>query len=276
MRTIGRRSVLRGLGHTATFSSLAAALPSLARAAQPAAAAAAPQKICLAMLYPSGEGLSFDADGFRDRHLALLKKSYGASIERVELRVSPPPPTPPPVVEGQPAPPMPAPQPVLAAVSLWIGNVSQFIQASQASAKTVAADMANITKSAPMVQFDVLEGQGGAAAGSVLGGTTVVSSYFFAKEGGTIDSAFFGKTYLPKVVAAYGPEALQRAEVWRGELAQGGGKPLIASALHLYVKDTAAYDAANGTEAVQALGSEAAANSTLTPVNLVMSVHATG
>lgn len=276
MRTIGRRSVLRGLGQTATFSSLAAALPSLSRAAQPAAAAAAPQKICLAMLYPSGDGLTFDADGFRDRHLALLKKSYGSSIERVELRVSPPPPTPPPVAEGQPAPPMPAPQPVLAAVSLWIGNVSEFIQKSQAAAKTVAADMANITKSAPMVQFDVLEGQGGAAAGSVLGGTTVVSSYFFAKEGGAVDSAFFGKTYLPKLVAAYGPEALQRAEVWRGELAQGGGKPLIATALHLYVKNVDAFEAANVTDGVKALGTEAAANSTLTPVNLVMSVHATG
>ncbi|MDQ2641059.1 MAG: hypothetical protein M3Y79_10845 [Pseudomonadota bacterium] len=276
MRTIGRRSVLRGLGHTATFGSLAAALPSLARAAQPAAAAAAPQKICLAMLYPSGEGLSFDADGFRDRHLALLKKSYGTAIERVELRVSPPPPTPPPVAEGETAPPMPAPQPVLAAVSLWIGNVGEFIQRSQASAKTVAADMANITKSAPMVQFDVLEGQGGVAAGSVLGGTTVVSSYFFAKEGGTIDAAVFGKTYLPKVVAAYGPEALQRAEVWRGELAQGGGKPLIASALHLYVKDSTAFDTASNSEAVKALGTEAATISTLAPVNLVMSVHATG
>lgn len=275
MRTIGRRSVLRGLGHATTFGSLAAALPSLARAAQPAAAAAAPQKICLAMLYPSGEGLSFDADGFRDRHLALLKNSYGSSIERVELRVSPPPPAPPPVAEGQPAPPMPAPQPVLAAVSLWIGNVSQFIQRSQAAAKTVAADMANITKSAPMVQFDVLEGQGGAAAGSVLGGTTVVSSYFFAKEGGTIDAAYFGKTYLPKMVEAFGP-ALQRAEVWRGELAQGGGKPLIASALHLYVQDANAFDAARGTDALKALDTEAAANSTLTPVNLVMSVHATG
>lgn len=276
MRTIGRRSVLRGLGHTATFGSLAAALPGLARAAQPAAAAAAPQKICLSMLYPSGEGLTFDADGFRDRHLAILKNAYGTSVERIELRLSPPPPAPPPAVEGEPPPPMPAPQPVLAAVSIWIANVSEFIQRSQASAKNVAADMANITKSAPMVQFDVLEGQGGGTAGSVIGGTTVISSYFFAKEGGSIDAAFFGKTYLPKVVAAYGPEALQRAEVWRGELAQGGGKPLIASALHFYVKDADAFDAARANEALLALDAEAAANSTLAPVNLIMTVHATG
>lgn len=272
---IGRRSVLRGLGHTATFGSLAAALPALGQAAQQAAAAPAPQKICLSMLYPSGEGLAFDADGFRDRHLAVLKNAYGPSVERVELRVAPPPPPPPPVVEGQAAPPSPPTPPLLAAVSLWIGNVSEFIKRSQASAKAVAADMANVTRSAPMVQFDVLEGQGGDAAGSVLGGTTVVSSYFFAKEGGTIDAAYFGKTYLPKLVAAYGPAALQRVEAWRGELAQGGGKPLVATALHLYIKDIAAFDAAIGTDGVKALGADAAANSTLTPVTLVMAVHAT-
>lgn len=276
MRTIGRRSVLRGLGHTATFGSLAAALPSLARAAQPAAAAAAPQKICLSMLYPYEKGLTFDADGFRDRHLAILKNAYGPSIERIELRVSPPTPDPLPAVEGEPPPPVPEPQPVLAAVNVWISNVSEYIKRAQASAKEVAADMANITRSAPMVQFDVLEGQGGSAAGSVIGGTTVLSSYFFAKEGSSVDAAWFGKTYLPKLVEAYGPEALQRAEVWRGELAQGGGNPLIAGVLHLYVKDVDAFGAANATEAVQALGTEAAEKSTLTPVNLIMTVHATG
>lgn len=228
------------------------------------------------MLYPSGDGLSFDADGFRNRHLAILKNAYGNAVERIELRVSPPLPEPPPPVEGEEPLPMPKPQPVLAAVSIWIANVNDFIQRTQASAKDVAADMANITKSAPMVQFDILEGQGGAGANAVIGGTTVLSSYFFAKEGSSIDAAWFGKTYLPKVVAAYGPQALQRAEVWRGELAQGGGKPLIASALHFYVKNAEAFDAARTNEALRALDTEAQAKSTLVPVNLIMTVHATG
>ncbi|HUG73363.1 MAG TPA: hypothetical protein VMK82_08080, partial [Steroidobacteraceae bacterium] len=209
---IGRRRILQGLGHTAAFSTLAAALPRAVRAGQ--AAAAAPQKVCMSMLYPAGEGLTFDADAFRDRHIAMLKSSYGPSVERIELRLAPPPPPPPPppqeVAEGEVAPPMPRPPPVLAAVSLYLGSISEFVKRAQTSAKAVAADMATITKSAPMVQYDVVEGQIGDPAASVLGGTTVLSNYFFATEGGTWNAEYFGKDFPTKVMAAYGPAAIQR------------------------------------------------------------------
>jgi hypothetical protein len=229
------------------------------------------------MIYPSGEGYTFDADAYRDRHVALLKKVYGPALERVELRVALPPPPPPAVAEGEPAPPPPPTPPVLAATSMWLGDLGEFIKRAQASAKEIATDMATITKSPPMVQFDVLEGQAGDAARTVIGGSTVVSSYFFAKEGATWDAAYFGQTYLPKLVEAYGAAAIQRGEVSRGELAQGGGKPLVAGAIHLYLKDLAAYDAAVATagEAVKALGTEAQQHSTINPVTIVMSVHTT-
>lgn len=274
---IGRRTVLLGMGQAATFGSLMAALPALSRAAD----APAPQKICLTMLYPSGEGLNFDADAFRDRHVATLKRAYGAAVERVELRVAPPPPplpAPPPVAEGEeppPPPPVPPAPPLLASVSMWLGSISEFIQRAQTSSRELAADMATITNSAPMVQFDVLEGQAGSPANSVIGGSTVLSSYFFAKDAGTWDAEYFGKTYLPKLLAGYGPEAIQRAEVSRGELAQGGGDPLVTGAIHVYLKDVMAYDAALGNEAVQALAAEALQYTTLNPVTLLMTVHTT-
>lgn len=270
---IARRSVLQGLGQVATLGSLAAALPRAAWSAQ-----AAPMKVCLSMMYPAGEGLAFDADAFRDRHVALLKSTYGPAVERIELRVALPPPAPPPPAEGEPAlPPPPAP-PVLAAVSMWLGDLGEFIKRAQASSKTLAADMATITRSAPMVQFDVLEGQAGEAPRSVIGGSTVISSYYFAKEGGTWDAPYFGQTYVPKLLEAYGAAAIQRGEVLRGELAQGGGKPLIAGATHLYLKDLAAlaaFDAAAGSEAVKALATDVQQHTTINPVNIVMTVHAT-
>jgi len=268
---IARRSILLGLGQAVTLGGLVAALPRAARSAQ----AAAPIKVCLSMIYPSGEGYTFDADAFRDRHVALLKKVYGPALERVELRVALPPPPPAPVAEGEPAPPPPPAPPVLAATSMWLGDLGEFIKRAQASAKEIATDMATITKSPPMVQFDVLEGQAGEAARTVIGGSTVVSSYFFAKEGATWDAAYFGQTYLPKLLEAYGATAIQRGEVARGELAQGGGKPLVAGAIHLYLKDIAAFDAAGANEAVRALGAEAQQHSTINPVTIVMSVHTT-
>lgn len=280
-KTIARRAVLTSLGQVATFGSLAAALPSLARAAEQAAAASAPMKVCLTMLYPAGEGLTFDTAGFRDRHLIILRNIYGPSVTRVELRtpVPPPaPPAPPPVAEGEEAPPAPPPPPappLLAAVSLWLGSdLGDFIKRAQTGARIVSNDMANITRSAPIVQYDVIEGQAGEAPNSVLGGSTVVSNYFFDKEDGTWNAEFFGKAYLEKLTAAYGP-ALQRVEVQRGELAQGGGKPLVKGAIHLYVKDLAAYDAAVASEAAVALGAEAQQNSSLNPVTLLMNVVAT-
>lgn len=273
--SVARRTVILGLGQTAALGGLLAALPRAATGAE-----AAPMKVCLSMLYPSGEGLAFDADAFRDRHIPLLRKLYGPAVERIELRVAPPappPPAPPPVAEGEeapPAPPAPPVPPLLAAVSMWLGDLSEFIKRAQTATREISADMANITKSAPMVQFDVLEGQAGSAATSVIGGSTVISSYFFAKDDGTWDKEYFGKTYAPRLMEAYGP-ALQRVEVSRGELAQGGGKPLVAGALHLYIKDVVAFDEAVRSEAVTSLGADAQQHSTINPVTLVMTVYTT-
>src|SRR5690606_10013043 len=239
-------------------------------------------KVCLTMLYPSGEGLSFDAEAFRTRHVAALKNAYGPAVERVELRVAPlvpppPPPPPPPVAEGEEPPPPPAPPvpPVLAAVNIWLGDIGEFIKRANESSRALAADMATITRSAPMVQYDVIEGQVGDAASSVIGGGTVVSNYFFAPQGEAAaeakwDAEYFGKTYLPKMLETYGATAIQRAEVARGELAQGGGKPLVLGAIHVYVKDPVAYDTALASEAAQALGAEAQQHSTVNPVTLLM------
>jgi hypothetical protein len=232
------------------------------------------------MIYPSGEGLTFDADAFRDRHVALLKNAYGPAVERIELRVAPPPPPPPPAVEGQPAPPAPPGPPVLASVSLWLGSIGEFVKRNQASAKAIAADMATITKSAPMVQFDTIEGQAGDAASSVIGGSTVVSEFYFAQEGGTWNAEWFGKTYLPKLLEAYGPAAIQRLEVAKGAQGLGDAKPLVAGTVNIYIKDATAFDTAvaseAGSAALKALATEALQNTSLNPIRIVMAVHATG
>src|SRR5262245_19471129 len=104
---ISRRAVLGGIGQSAAIGSLAAVLPRYLAAAEAAAAAAPPAAApaasapatptyCLTMLYPSGKDkdgqvLTFDCDGFRDRHLLTLKGAYGDSVERIEMRLAPPP-----------------------------------------------------------------------------------------------------------------------------------------------------------------------------------------
>ena len=280
MRTgISRRGLLRGIAHSAAISSLAAALPRHVRAAgaaTPAAAAPARTTYCMSMLYPSGEGLTFDGDKFRDQHIPLLKSAYGEGMQRVELRVAPPPPAP---AEGAPPPPAP---PLLAAVSIWLGNVDKFIAGQSAHAREMAADMGMITKSAPMVQFDNVVADLGGARDSVMVDALCLSLMFPVKDladnkgAATWDSKGFATDYLPKLYAAFGPEAIRRIEVDQGATAVGGGKLLMLGAVNTYIADEAKYAAAAGGDAAKQLGAMETTYYNAPPFPSLMRVHAIG
>ncbi len=269
---ISRRAVLGGIGHSAALASLAAALPAHLLAAQaaktaPAAKAPAapppPQNIVLSMLYPAGEGLVFDADGFRDRHIGVLKAAYAGGLERIELRV------PPPQVEGRP------PNPVIAAVNMYISDFNKFATGANTHAKEVAASMATITKSAPLAQFDSIIASVGAGRETVLASSTCVSYWLEAKEGATWNSKGFAETYIPKLAAAYGP-SVRRIEVAEGVQSANGSKPLLLGAVNLYIADDTGYDAAVTSEAVKLVSAEAAQYFTVPPIQTLMLVHAVG
>lgn len=274
---ISRRAVLNGIGQSAALGSLAALLPTHLLAAQPAAPAtkpapagakpaAAPKAplppIYLNMLYPAGEGLAFDADGFRDRHIGVLKTAYAGGVGRIELRV-------PPVIEGRPA------GPVLAAVSMHITDFTKFAAGANTHAKDVSASMASITKSAPIAQFDEVLATAGAAADTVLTSSNCVSYWFEAKEGATWNAKGFAEAHLAKLAAAYGP-SVRRIEVSNGVQSANGSKPLMLGALNLYIADEAGYDAAATSEAVKLAGTESAQYFTVAPIQTLMVVHAVG
>jgi hypothetical protein len=278
---ISRRAVLNGIGQSAALGSLAAVLPAELLAAQaatatkpaastkPAAAAKPaapppPQDIVLLMLYPAGEGLTFDANGFRDRHMAVLKTAYAGGVERIELRVPPPP------VEGA------TPSPILAAVSMWISDFTKFAAGANAHAKEVSASMATITRSAPIAQFDSVVAGLGAERASVLAETRCLSTFFEAKEGATWDVKGFAKDYLPKLVAAFGPEAVQRAEIVEGVQATNGSKPLMLGTMNLYVANPEKFVEASASEAVKLLAPEEAKYYSVRPIQTLMQVHAVG
>lgn len=269
---ISRRRVLGGIGQTAALGSLAAMLPAHVFGAQAAAKApagkapaapAAPQNICLSMLYPAGEGLTFDADAFRDRHVGVLKTAYAGGVGRIELRVPPAP------VEGM------KPGPVVAAVSIYITDFNKFAAGANAHAKDVAASMASITKSAPLAQFDEVIASAGAAADTVVISSNCVSYWFEAKEGATFNAKGLAETHLPKMLAAYGP-AVRRIEVANGVQSASGSKPLMLGGINLYIADEAGYDAAIASEAVKQVGVEAAQFFSVAPIQTLLVVHAVG
>ena len=267
---ISRRALLRGIGQSAALGTLAASLPRHLLAADAAATApataAAPAKttICLSMLYPSGEGLIFDGDKFRDQHIPLLKSAYGEGMQRAELRLSPPP------AEGAPPPAL------LAAVSIWLGDVNKFVAGANAHSREVAADMAAITQSAPMVQFDKVIASLGGERDAVAVGTSCSSMYFPVKEGATWDSKGFSATYLPQLLEAFGPTAVQRIEADEGAAGQGNAKPLMLGSVHIYIADAGTFAQVAGTDTFKQVDAEAGKYYSSPPFPSAMRVHAIG
>lgn len=286
MTGISRRTVMRGIGQSAAFGSLAAVLPrylaaaeAAAAAAPPAAAPAAPvvavapatTSYCLTMMYPSGKDLKFDADAFRDRHMLTLKGAYGDSVERIELRVSPPVPAP---AEGASAPP---PPPLLATVNMWIRDTKKYQENLAAHNAEVTADMATITNSQPFGQLDQVVAWLGEARDTVVVDSTCLSLYFQAKEvkdkgAATFDEKGYANIYLPKLFQAVGPEAIQRIEVMKGATA----KVAMLGSVHLYIGDEKKFEEGFTSEAVKQIEAESAKYFNSPPFQAFMFVRAAG
>jgi hypothetical protein len=265
MKNFTRRDLLCHAGQVAAFGALAAALPVRSGAAQQSGEESA---ICLTMIYPNGKKAKFDADRYRDMHLPLIRGVYGDSVERIELRVAPPPPR---TQQGRfPAPP----SAFLAAVSIWIRDVEQFGKHTAAQGQQIQSDLQKVSEITPIVQYDQTIALMGEARADIPVGADCFSTYFPSKEGGRWDSKYYVEKYLPKVVETYGKSALRRIEVGRGTAGQSGAKAVMVSASHLYIRDRAAFDAA-GMKAMS-LFQETANYTDIMGRFVFMKVHAAG
>jgi uncharacterized protein (TIGR02118 family) len=85
------------------------------------------------VLYPSGEGITFDHDYYRDRHIPMVKEAWG--IERVEIDTG---------ING----------PYLAAAHIFFESMDA-LQGAMAAPGTaeVMADLTNYTNAQPVMQI---------------------------------------------------------------------------------------------------------------------------
>jgi hypothetical protein len=212
------------------------------------------------MIYRPAEGAAFNADIFRDTHLPLMKRVYGNSVERIELRL------PMPVAEG-------APQPqIIATVNTWFKDVAEFAKRNTAGAKEVAASIAGVS-TAPMIgQVDQVLSVRGDDRLAVPVDSLVLSTYFPAKEGATIDAKYFAETFFPKMAELYGAAAIRRIEVTAGAAGSAGGKPMVLNSAHIYIRDEAAYDEASGKAGAE-LGAEMVKYTNIQPISTLTRVH---
>jgi hypothetical protein len=266
---ISRRAVMNGIGQSATLGALTAALPAQLRAAAatapapaaaPAAAAPAAPAVtyCLTRIYRPAEGVTFDGDAFRNRQLPEMIKAYGKTAERIELRM------PTPVAEGRPAPQ------IIATVNIWFRDVAGFVARNTAASKELTAGMEKITKALANEQVDQVLTSLGDQRNDVPLDSFCYSTYFPAREGGTMDVKYFAETFYPKFAATYGTEAIRRIEVTSGAMA----KSTVVGSTHVYIRDEVAYDAA--AQKSPELFAELVPYTNIAPLQTLTKVHAAG
>lgn len=237
-KRVTRRDVVKGGGSVVTFGMLAATfgatLPAGVRAAE-----AANGKTCLTILYPAGEGKTFNADYYRDHHLTTIMKLYGKSIERMELRKVNAPPAPP---AGGNAPPPPR---YAAAINIWVTDLDAFTANNQKHGKTLTDDVPNFTNTQPSIQFDRIHGEMGAARSAPKIGDTCLTILYPNSDGVRWDVDYYRTGHMPLIMRLYGEKAIKRFELRKGENGMApGSKAEFIGSVNIYIASQAEFDAA--------------------------------
>jgi uncharacterized protein (TIGR02118 family) len=253
-----RRDVIKG-GATVTLGMLAAtfgaALPRGARAAQ-----SAKDVDCMTILYPAGQGLKFDADYYRDKHLTLIMKLYGKSIERFELRKVP-------VAAAG------APQPAYAAaVNIWVADLAAFQANNDKHGKTLIDDVPNFTNAMPSIQFDRVHGMAGSSRNAMKLGDTCLTILYPNGDGVRWDVEKYRAGHMPLIMKLYGANAIKRFELRKGDSGQTGGPPKYIGTVNIYVANQQAFDAA-GKQHGQTLRDDVANFSSVMPEAFPTVIH---
>lgn len=223
-----RRDVLKNSGAALTFGLIAGtcgtALPN----------AVSNRASALTILYPGGP---FDFDYYRREHLKTMRRVYGASLERIELRRVVPPPTPPGMLVSPPA--------FSAAVNFWISNLGTFLANHQKQGGALGGDAAPFTSATPIVQLDTFQGALGAARSVPRIGERCLMFLFPNGAGVRWDADVYRTKHMPLIMQLYGEKAIRRFEVRSGERgATPGSKPSYLGLVNIYVADQAAMQAA--------------------------------
>jgi uncharacterized protein (TIGR02118 family) len=214
-------------------------------------------------LYPNGPNTTFDADYYRDRHLTLIMRLYGDSIERLELRkvIAAP--------HGMPAPAY------AAAINIWIADVAAFHHHNERHGPELIADVPNFTNALPTIQFDSVEGSDGGARENMKVGDTCLTILYANDPGVRWDVDYYRRVHMPLIMRLYGPAAIKRFELRRGASGPQGGAPAAIGSVNIYINDQVAFDAA-GAEHGQTLIDDVPAFSSVMPSAFFTMIHGIG
>ena len=227
--TLSRRSVLAGAGYAAATGALATPLLSLAEAQEAVPSGAAAPSLCLTMVFPNVPKAKLDQDRYISKHLPLLRRIYGDSVGRMELRTA------------QASLPGLPPASVNATSHLWIQDARAFSQALNANSKDINADLDSVARGPRIVQVDRVVASAGDPLDQVGTGSEVFSTFYRVPEGKTLDFEYFKATHISKLYTLFGSNAARRIDGTQGQ-DQGASKATYAAATHIFSRDRGAFE----------------------------------
>jgi uncharacterized protein (TIGR02118 family) len=183
-------------------------------------------------IFPGGAGIRFDHTYYRDQHLAVMQRLYGAVLMRVEMRK-------PLVAENEP------PSPYAAIVNFWIPDPEGFAKASAAHGQTLVQDKAHFTNSEQKVQSEVVFGEAGKPAGAIQIGDRCLTVLYPYDAADRFDHEYYRDHHMTSLIKLFGHETISRIEVRRGLSSPEGRNPAAYSCTaNIYIADPQAFAAA--------------------------------
>jgi len=233
---ISRREVLRGGGATLTLSVVAGAFGAAAPRGANAQASPATSANVLTIVYPSGDGVEFDHDYYRHKHIKMFMSLHRGAVERFEMRLAIAPPMPP----GMPTPPPGSgfgpKRPFSAITTVWINDMPAFAATSRKHAKVLSDDVLKFTNGTPIIQFDRFAGAMGAARNVPKVGDRCLNMLYPNGPDVLWDVEKYRTGQMPLIMNLYGSEAIQRFELRKGAYgAAPGTQPAYIGVVAIYV-----------------------------------------
>ena len=185
-------------------------------------------------IFPGGAGIHFDHAYYRDQHLAVMQRLYGAALMRVEMRK-------PLVAENEP------PSPYAAIVNFWIPDPEAFAKASAAHGQALVQDKAHFTNGEQKVQSEVVFGEAGNPASAIEIGDRCLTVLYPYDPADHFDHEYYRDHHVTSLIKLFGHETISRIEMRRGlSSPDGRNPPAYSCTANIYIADTQAFAAAAG------------------------------
>ncbi len=183
-------------------------------------------------IFPGGAGIHFDHAYYRDQHLAMMQRLYGAALMRVEMRK-------PVVAENE------APSAYAAIVNFWIPDPEVFAKASAAHGQALVEDKAHFTNGEQKVQSEVVFGEAGKPASAIELGDRCLTVLYPYAPGDRFNYEYYRDHHVTSLIKLFGRETISRMEVRRSLSSPAGGNPpRYSCTANIYIADPQAFAAA--------------------------------